>query len=102
MCLSGRLYGAAEAYEKGLVDRLVPADQLLQQALELAREIGANPGPQLRMIKELLSRNGSATDLTDVQRSETALLRACWKTPEHREAVAAFVEKRAPNFRGAS
>jgi len=102
MCLSGRLYGAAEAYEKGLVDRLVPADQLLPQALELAREIGANPGPQLRMIKELLSRNGSATDLADVQRSETALLRACWKTPEHREAVAAFVEKRAPNFRGAS
>jgi enoyl-CoA hydratase/carnithine racemase len=99
MCLSGRLYGAAEAYEKGLVDRLVPADQLLAQSLELAREIGANPGPQLRMIKELLSRNGSATDLADVQRSETARLRECWKTPEHREAVAAFVEKRSPKFR---
>ena len=99
MCLSGRLYLAAEAYEKGLVDRLVPADQLLAQSLELAREIGANPGPQLRMIKELLTRNGSATDLADVQRSETALLQECWKTPEHREAVAAFVEKRKPRFR---
>ena len=102
MCLSGRLYSAAEAYAAGLVDRLVPADQLLPQSLALAREIGANPGPQLRMIKELLTRNGSATDLADVQRSETALLRECWKTPEHREAVAAFIEKRAPKFRGSS
>ena len=99
MCLSGRLHGASEAYEKGLVDRLVPPDALLDRSLELAGEIGANPAPQLRMIKELLTRNGSATDLSDVQRSETALLRECWKTPEHREAVAAFVEKRPPRFR---
>lgn len=51
------------------------------------------------MIKQLLTRNGSATDLGDVQRSETALLRQCWETPEHKEAVRAFLEKRPPKFR---
>jgi enoyl-CoA hydratase/carnithine racemase len=99
MCLSGRLVPADEAYEKGLVDRLAPHDELLDQALGVAAEIAAQPAPQLRMIKQLLSRNGSATDLRDVQRSETELLRACWETPEHKEAVRAFIEKRPPKFR---
>jgi len=99
MCLSGRLYGAREAYEKGLADQLVPPEELLPRALALAGEIGANPAPQLRWIKELLTRNGSATDLDAVQRAESERLRACWKTPEHREAVRAFAEKRPPRFR---
>lgn len=99
MCLTGRLYGAAEAYERGLADRLVPADELLPTALDLAREIGANPPPQLRWIKQLLTRNGAETDLAAVQRSETERLRACWETPEHREAVQAFLERRPPKFR---
>lgn len=99
MCLSGRLYGAEEAHRQGLVDRLVAPESLLDETLALAREIGANPAPQLRMIKQLLTRNGSATDLADIQRSESALLRACWETPEHQEAVRAFLEKRPPKFR---
>jgi enoyl-CoA hydratase/carnithine racemase len=99
MCLSGRLYGAAEAYEKGLADRLVAPDELLPSALALAREIGANPPPQLRWIKELLTRNGADTDLAAVQRRETERLRASWETPEHREAVDAFLAKRPPKFR---
>ena len=98
MCLSGRLYAAGEAYEKGLADRLVPHDEVAQQAIALAREIGANPAPQLRMTKQLLTRNGSATDLSEIQRAETRLLRECWKTPEHKEAVRAFLEKRPPKF----
>lgn len=99
MCLSGRLYGAEEAYRQGLVDRLTAPDSLLDDALALAREIGANPAPQLRMTKQLLTRNGSATDLAEVQRAESALLRACWETPEHQEAVRAFLEKRPAKFR---
>jgi enoyl-CoA hydratase/carnithine racemase len=66
MCLSGRLYAAAEAYEKGLVDRLVPADEVVEQAVALGR---------------------------------ARLLRECWETPEHKEAVRAFLEKRPPVFR---
>jgi enoyl-CoA hydratase/carnithine racemase len=99
MCLSGKLYGAAEAHAWGLVDRLVPAEELLPTALALAGEIAQNPDPQLRMIKELLSRNGSATDLGAVQRLETDMLIRCWASPEHHEAVQAFLEKRPPRFR---
>ncbi|MBW1884486.1 MAG: enoyl-CoA hydratase/isomerase family protein [Deltaproteobacteria bacterium] len=99
MCLSGRLYAADEAREMGLVDRLTPHDELLPRALELAREIGANPGPQLLMTKQLLSRNGAETDLTSIQRRESTLLRECWETWEHKEAVNAFIEKREPKFR---
>jgi len=98
MCLSGRLYDAGEAYAKGLADRLVPHDEVALQAIALGREIGANPAPQLRMTKQLLTQNGSATDLTEIQRAETRLLRECWKTPEHKEAVRAFLEKRPPRF----
>jgi len=99
MCLSGRLYGAAEAYEKGLADRLVAPQELLPSALGLARDIAANPPPQLRWIKQLLTANGSDTDLRAVQRRETELLRACWETPEHREAVQAFLHRRPARFR---
>jgi enoyl-CoA hydratase/carnithine racemase len=98
MCLSGRLYDAGEACEKGLVDRLVPHDEVVTRAIALGCEIGANPAPQLRMTKQLLTRNGSATDLTEIQRAETRLLRECWETPEHKEAVRAFLEKRPPKF----
>jgi enoyl-CoA hydratase/carnithine racemase len=51
------------------------------------------------MIKELLTRNGAETDLRAVQRLESEKLRVCWKTPEHAEAVSAFLEKRPPRFR---
>jgi enoyl-CoA hydratase/carnithine racemase len=99
MCLTGRLYGAEEAHQKGLVDRLVAAEELLPAALALAREIAGNPPPQLRWIKELLTANGSDTDLRAIQRRETERLRACWETPEHREAVQAFLERRPARFR---
>jgi enoyl-CoA hydratase/carnithine racemase len=99
MCLSGKLYSGGEAHAWGLADRLATPDDLLPQAIGLAAEIAANPDPQLRMIKQLLSRNGSETDLGAVQRLESEMLRECWKSAEHKEAVAAFLEKRAPRFR---
>ncbi len=99
MCLSGKLYSGAEAHAWGLADRLCAPDDLVPQAIALAAEIAANPDPQLRMIKELLTRNGSSTELGAVQRLESEMLRRCWESPEHREAVSAFLEKRAPKFR---
>jgi enoyl-CoA hydratase/carnithine racemase len=99
MCLSGRLYSGVEAHAWSLADRVCPPDDLLPQALALAADIAANPDPQLRMIKALLSRNGSDTDLGAIQRLESEMLRECWKSPEHKEAVTAFLEKRTPRFR---
>jgi enoyl-CoA hydratase/carnithine racemase len=99
MCLTGRLYRGDEAARIGLADRVAAPDALVATALEVAHEIAANPDPQLRMIKALLSENSMATDIGAVQRRETEMLRECWKTPEHREAVDAFLAKRPPRFR---
>ena len=96
MCLTGRIYDAAEAAAVGLVDHVVAPDELLPRALALGEEIAANPGPQLRMIKRLLTENASETDLDVVQRRESELLRECWRSPEHREAVRAFLARSAP------
>jgi enoyl-CoA hydratase/carnithine racemase len=99
MCLTGRLYSAREARDMGLVDHLVPHKQLLDKALELAGVMAANPAPQLRWIKQLISENGCATDLEAVQRREQELLQQAYASPEHKEAVAAFLEKREPDYR---
>jgi enoyl-CoA hydratase/carnithine racemase len=99
VCLTGKLYGAAEANEFGLLNRLVPDDELLDKAKSLAQEIAANPPPQLRMIKKLLSQNGSETDLDLVQKREGEALAIAYQSSEHKEAVQAFIEKREPDFR---
>ena len=99
MTLSGRLYGGAEAHATGLADHCVPPEELLPKAFEVAQSMGAHPPPQLRWIKELLTRNGSETDLRAVQKREGERLQQAFATPEHREAVKAFLEKRPPKFR---
>lgn len=98
LCLSGRIVAADEAHDIGLADHLAPAGQVVDRAVELAELYAANPAPQLRMIKELLTQNAVETDLDAVQARESELLRICWETPEHAEAVQAFLEKRAPSF----
>jgi enoyl-CoA hydratase/carnithine racemase len=88
MCLTGELYGP-----DAVADRVVGAEDLLDTALELAGDIAANPVRQLRMIKDLLTRNGSDTDLDAVQERESEMLRECWTSPEHRAAVEAFLAR---------
>jgi enoyl-CoA hydratase/carnithine racemase len=102
MCLTGRLYSAEEAGRIGLVNRVVPHDELMREALDTARTIAANPAPQLRWIKELLTRNSTDADYNAVMLREREALRLAYATPEHAEAVRAFQEKRPPNFRAAS
>jgi enoyl-CoA hydratase/carnithine racemase len=99
LALSGATVVAEEAVRLGLVDRVVPADRCVDAALAVAAEFAENPSPQLRMIKELLTANGVESDLTAVQRREIAALEQAYRTPEHREAVTAFLEKRTPRFR---
>jgi enoyl-CoA hydratase/carnithine racemase len=93
MCLSGRLVGAGEAHRLGLVERLVAPEELIETALGVATEIAANPGPQLRMIKRLLSQNALEHDLELVQAREAELMQECWKSPEHHQAVQRFLSR---------
>lgn len=99
LALSGRMISAAEALEAGLIDEVVPADRLVDAAIEKAREYGSNPEPQLLMIKDLLTRNACETDIDEVQRREGAALAEAYKTPHFAEAVDAFLNKRPPKFR---
>lgn len=99
MCLSGKLYEAAEFDGIGLVNRVVPHDDLLPEALAMAAQIAANPPPSLRLIKSLLTQNGSCDDLAEVGRREGEALEEAYATAEHKEAVQAFLEKRPARFR---
>ena len=99
LALSGATVLAEEAKELGLVDHVTEPDELLDRATAMATELAGNPPTQLRQIKALLSANAGETDLAAVQRRELEALNAAYKTPEHAEAVAAFMERRPPKFR---
>lgn len=97
--LSGRIVSGTEAHQLGLADRLCEPDELLPTALAVAASYAANPDLQLRMTKQLVTTNVVETDLHMIQHREQQMLAECWKSPEHKEAVAAFLEKRPPVFR---
>ena len=97
--LSGRVIGGAEAFELGLADRLCEPEELLPTALAVATSYAANADLQLRMTKQLITNNAVESDFHLIQRREQAMLAECWKSPEHKEAVAAFIDKRPPVFR---
>ncbi len=97
MAFTGTAIHAAEALACGLVSRVVPAEALLETALDLANKIAANPGHALRMTKRLI-REGQVNTLDEVLNTAAALQAVAHKSPQHREAVMAFIAKRAPNF----
>ncbi len=97
MSFTGEAIDAAEALACGLVSRVVPAEQLMVEAMTLARKIAANPGPTLRLSKRLL-REGEHTRLDTLLELSAAFQAMAHKTPQHEEAVSAFIEKRTPKF----
>ncbi len=99
MAYTGASLTAAEALACGLVSRVVPHAQLLDEALALAQRIAANPGPALRLTKRLL-RDGTTATLDALLEASAGAQAIAHKTPEHREAVEAFIDKRKPDFDG--
>ncbi len=98
LALSGITIDGTEGARIGLVDRAVEAGTALEEAMREAEVLANNPAPQMRMIKQLLTVNSSEVDLGEVQRRELSALQIAYQTPEHREAVQAFLEKRPPVF----
>lgn len=98
LCFTAKKIGAQEAHSLGIVNHVVPADELLAEACKLAAEIAAGPPTALAMIKTLLNKSSNAT-LDQMLEYESYAQTLAYTTVEHKEGVAAFREKRAPKFR---
>ncbi|QYG95192.1 enoyl-CoA hydratase/isomerase family protein [Iamia sp. SCSIO 61187] len=99
LLLTGRVIDAAEARDIGLARRVVAHDELLPTAMALAQEIAANPPLAVRALKAGL-RRALDPDWDDLGRWVSATLADLFQTDDHREGVAAFLEKRPPTYQG--
>jgi enoyl-CoA hydratase len=99
LLLTGRQVAAAEALAMGLVHRAVPAAALMQEADAFARELAAKAPIAIRCILEAVNR-GLDGSLAEGQALEAALFGLVGASDDMREGTAAFLEKRAPDFKG--
>jgi enoyl-CoA hydratase len=98
LILTGRMMDAAEAERSGLVSRIVPANDLLEEAMRVAEKISGYSLPSVMMAKECINRSFE-TPLAEGLRYERRLFHAMFATEDQKEGMAAFVEKRSPQFR---
>ena len=100
LMLTNRKLSAAEAHAWGIVERVVPDDDLMAESENLARALASGPTLAFGAVKKLLlsSQNAQLEDQLD---AETSAIVAMTRTSDGREGVAAFREKRKPSFTGA-
>ena len=99
MCLSGRLIDAVEAERCGIVARIVPSAELLDEALKVAAVIASKSLPIAMMVKESVNR-AFEVNLTEGVRFERRVFHAAFATQDQKEGMAAFVAKRPAEFQG--
>ncbi len=97
MILTGRMMDAQEAERSGLVSRVVPAGELVEEAVATAQKIASMSLPATMMAKEAVNR-AYETSLAEGVRFERRLFHATFATEDQKEGMAAFVEKRKPKF----
>ncbi len=98
MVLTGRMMDAAEAERCGLASRVVPAADLVEEALKAAARIAEFSQPAVMMAKEAVNR-AFETTLAEGLRFERRLFHSMFALEDQKEGMAAFVEKRQPHFR---
>jgi len=98
MCLTGRMMDAAEAERAGLVSRIVPAADLLAEAVKTAERIAALSRPAVMMAKESVNR-AYETTMAEGIKFERRVFHSTFATEDQKEGMSAFVEKRPPQFK---
>ena len=98
LCLTGRMMGVEEAERSGLVARVVPAAKLMEEALKIADTIASMSRPIVMMAKESINR-AYEISLAEGVRFERRLFHSMFATADQKEGMAAFVEKRTPDFK---
>lgn len=98
LCLTGRMIDAQEALAMGLVARIFPTDKLVEETLKIAAEIAAYSRPTVMAVKEMVNR-AYETTLAEGVRFERRLFHGLFGTEDQKEGMAAFIEKRKPNFK---
>ena len=99
LVLTGDTVDAEEGQRIGLVSKVVPNEQLMSEAHALAERVAVNPPRSVRLAKRLL-REAQHGRLHDVLELSAAFQALAHETADHKEAVKAFGEKRAPKFTG--
>ncbi len=99
LIFTGEPVGAAEAERMGLVNRVVPNDQLSKAVADLADKLVGRPSLAMALAKRVLRENLEG-NLDSALRREAQSQKSCLASGDHREAVRAFLEKRAPVFEG--
>ena len=98
MCLTGRMMDADEAERAGLVTRVVPADQLMEEAMKSASKIASLSRPAVMMAKEAINR-AYETTLAEGIKFERRLFHSTFATEDQKEGMTAFIEKRKPDWK---
>ena len=96
--MSGRWFSAEECLDMGLVWKVCEPESLMSEAVAVADELAANPIPSLVATKELLMGAGRPNEAWAAHKREVSAYATLLGAPANTEAVAAFVEKRDPNF----
>jgi len=97
MCLTGRMMDAEEADKAGLISRIVPKAKLVDEAVSTAQKIAGMSRSATMMVKDVVNR-AYETTLSEGVRYERRMFQASFGTPDQREGMEAFVEKRKPQF----
>jgi enoyl-CoA hydratase len=99
LCMTGIMISAQEAKEIGLVNKVVPTEALWEETIKVAKLLAAKGKVSIRAVKETINR-GYDQDLRTGCHMESEAFGMCMASPDAREGMSAFLEKRTPDFKG--
>jgi len=100
LILTGNIINAEEAALIGLVNMVVPQEDLLNESLELAKRIAENAPIAVAYSKKAITEGLETTDMNEAIEIEAELFGKCFETEDQKEGMKAFLDKRKPNFQG--